>query len=379
MTSRNKISLLLLLTPVLWQPAFGASEDRRESVIRQVGDDLFAAGGRVRVMQDSPGDAIAAGGEVDLSGKVAGDMVAAGGELVLRSAIEGDLYAAGGELELGGTVAGNARLAGGTVEVGPGADIAGGLSAVGGEVTINGRVGRYLQLAAGEARIDGRIGGEVEVTAGELEIGPNAVIEGAVTYRGPKPAVVADGAQVRGGVNNIQRKGMDRSTFGRSMRGGLGVAALLWSIGWMIAGGILITVWPGFTGAVTETARLRPGLSLLVGVLVLIGVPVTIVTLVVTVVGIPMALLLFALYLIWLPLGYVAAAAAAGEWVLRRFRASRPVVTRERIFTLAGALLVLLLLTQIPVAGKLIALLVLLAGTGSLTIVAIARRRGEES
>jgi cytoskeletal protein CcmA (bactofilin family) len=352
----------------------GEAAAEARSVMRTLGDDTFAAGQRVRITQGSAGDAIVAGADLNLSGGIGGDAVAAGRRLTLRDTVGGDLYAAGGELRIEGSVNGNARVAGSRIELDPAAAIGGGMSVAGGEIEIDGRVGRYLQVAGGDTHINGSIGGDVEVRGGKLEIGPQAVIEGAVIFRGPAPPQVAAGAQVRGGVQHVQADGDGGDELRRGLRTAFGVGALFWLVGWLVVGCLLIAVWPRGTLAVTQAARTRPGRSLLAGLLVLVGAPVLVLILIVTLIGIPLGLLLLAAYLVWLPLGYLAAAATVGEWLLLRLRRGREPVVRERILAFCGVLVALFLMVRIPVAGGLLALLLLLAGMGSLVIALMVRR-----
>lgn len=369
------VGLSWLVSATLPHHAAAAQVEREDAEVRVLGDDTFATGSRVSLAQDSPGDVIAAGGNLGLTGRVGGDAVAVGRELSLRSAVDGDVYAAGGELRIEGMVAGNARVAGGRVELDAAGEVAGNMSAAGRYVRIDGRVGRYLQVAAREARIDGRVGGDVEVTGGELQIGPQAVINGRVTFRGPRPPAVEPGAQLLGGVRHVQRSDAGED-LGDRMGLAIGIGALLWLLGWFIAGSILLAACPRLTRSLTLAVRSRPWWSMLCGVLLLIGVPILIVILMVTVIGIPLGLVLLALYLVWMPLGYLVAAAALGEWVLLRARRGREVTVRQRILALAGALVVLALVACIPVIGQVAVALVLLAGLGSLATAFISRRAG---
>lgn len=373
-------SALLLLPLLLTNPAPAAAAQEgareRETVTRRLSDDLFAAGSRVRITDDTGGDALVAGGELDLAGGIGGDTAAVGGEISLRSRIGGDLYAAGGEIELQGVVLGNARLAGGRIQIDRGAEIAGGVSAAGGEVDIDGRVGRYLQVAGGKVRIDGQIGGDVDVAGGQLFIGPDAVVEGVVTFQGPRPPEVAAGAQLRGGLQHVERSWRAGREAASKVGAVVGLGALLWLLGWMIVGAVVIALWPQGARAATNAVLVRPWLSLLVGLLVLTCMPVLILVSMITLVGIPLALLLLAAYLMLLPLGYLATAAALGEWLLVRLRGGdRQPTVRARILALLGALAVLFLLVSVPYVGGLVALLVLLAGIGSLVIAGFTGTR----
>ena len=343
----------------------------REMAVHTFGNDIFMTGSNVRMTTGSAGDAILAGSWISTSGVVQGDEIATGGQVNLGANVEGSLYAAGGHLRLDGKVARNARIAGGRIELGPGADVQGGLSVGGSEVAINGRVGKYLQVGAGHTRIDGRVGGDVDVASGELDVGPDAVIDGVLTYYGPQPATVAGGAVIRGGTHYVERKHWGPARHRR----GFGVGAWIWLAGWIIAGSILLALWPGFAHSVSEAARREPWIALLVGFAVLVCVPVALLMLTLSLIGIPLALLLFCLYLLLLPLGYLAAAAAIGEWVLARVHRGAEIFTRQRILMLIGVLIVLFVLTRVPLLGGTLRFLLIIAGIGSLVIAGAARHR----
>jgi hypothetical protein len=348
----------------------GHAEESEHAVItRQLGNDTFASGGNVRLTEEIFGDAIAAGGEVVVDAPVRGDALLAGGDVELDGTVDEDVYAAGGEIEVSGHVLGSARIAGGDIELGRDAVIDGAVSVAGGQVTIDGRLGQYLQSAAGSTHINGEIEGDVEVSGGELVVGPGAVINGSVTFRGPRPPEVADGATVRGGVQHIK----EREHAG--IKAFAGMFALLWLVGWLIVAWLALVLWPGFARAVVDTARTRPAASFVIGLLLLVCVPALLIALAISLIGLPLAFLLLCVYLLLLPLGYLAAAAAIGEWLLPRIRRGGAITTRHRVFMLLGVLVVLFVITRVPYLGGLVFLVVLLAGMGSLVLAAFARHR----
>ena len=363
----GRLSSVLVTVLVAAIAAQGAGAREHETVTRRLGDDVFMAGGDLRISEPISGDAILAGGRITTSGAVGGDQVAAGGQVDLGANIDGGVYAAGGRVLLDGKVARNARIAGGKVEVGPEADVRGGLTVGGGEVEVNGRVGKYLQVAAGSVRIDGHVAGDVDVTSGELNVGPGAVIDGILAYYGPQPATVAAGAQIKGGMHYVERKQWVHAGRTGTLRG-FGAGAWIWLIGWIVVGSILLALWPGFARSVTDTALRRPWVALLIGIVVLVCVPIAVVLLMISLIGIPLALVGICLYLALLPLGYLASAAAIGEWLLSRMRRGGEIVRRQRILMLLGVLVVLFVLTRVPVLGGIVTLLAILTGVGSLVM-----------
>lgn len=352
--------------------AFGKERGGRdEPVSQRLGDDLFMTGSELQMAGETAGDAILAGRKITTSGSIQGDNVVAGGELTLQAPTGGDLYAAGGKVRLDAEVSGNARMAGGQVHVGREGIIQGGASIAGGDIVIDGRVGRYLQVAGGDIRINGRIDGDVRVTGGELSVGPEAVIEGALSFRGSESPDVASGAQIKGGMRYIEKEGDAKDTIKRIVGG----AAIVWLLGWVIVGCLLLALWPRVTRAVSETEARRPLLALLIGFLVLVCVPVAVVLLAITLIGIPLALLLMALYFVVLPLGYLASIMTIGDALLARLRKGGAVLTRHRIAALIGAAVLVFLATLIPILGPIVAVLVVVIGVGSVVLLAVSRHR----
>jgi cytoskeletal protein CcmA (bactofilin family) len=332
----------------------------------RLGRDLFVGGNSITVRDQVAGDAILAGGQVSLTGPIGGDAAVAGGEVAIGGSIAQDLYAAGGQLRIDGAVMGSARLAGGDIRISRGARIADGLTAAGGRIALEGEMGSYANIAGGSLSIDGKINGNVEAAGGSLRLGPTAVIQGQLTYRGPQAAEVEAGAQVLGGIRNVS---YEPPMYQRSLPVFLGIMALIWFIGWAIVGALLLGLLPHQTRYVTLTARARPWFAALIGLITLVVTPFVIVLLLMSVVGIPLAILLALLYLVLLPFGYLAGVATIGDWLLPRLqRDPAQATTGWRIGAFLIALLAVAILTQIPFIGWLGGLILLMLGMGALLL-----------
>jgi hypothetical protein len=266
-----------------------------------------------------------------------------------------------------GTVGRNARVCGGRVEIGPKADIAGGVSIAGGEVHLEGAVKRYVQIAGGQVRIDGTVGGDVVVTSGSLELGPNARIGGKLRYRSREELQRDPAAQVAGGV---ERAGKSAQAIVHAERRVHRAAGFVWTVGLIVAAAVLVAALPGFTTRVAATLRSRAAMSLLIGFIALVCIPVLAIVLFVTLVGIPLALLTLAAYAALLLLGHVVTGIGLGDWALARFRAGDAARTGWRIGAAIVALLAIAILARIPFLGGLVTFLVLIAGVGALLMQA---------
>lgn len=346
-------------------PAARADEERPSAlVVRTMGSDTFVAGEAPRVAQAVKGDLVATGGDLRIAAPVAGDVIAAGGAVSLEAPAGQDLYAAGCRMNLAGDIARNARVVGCNASLGPQARIGGNASFAAGRVEVLGSIGGYLQAASGKVLIDGAVAGDVDVAAGALELGPRARIGGKLRYRGGEPLKQDPAAQVQGGIERLEMPPRHKER----ERGAGRVALGVWTLGLMVLAAVLVAALPGVSARVLESARTRPGWSLLAGFVALATIPVAVVVLLATVIGIPLALLALIDYVALLLVGYVAGGAALGDAALRRWLAARAAHRGWRALFAALGVLAIGILALIPWLGGLIAFLALLAGMGALVL-----------
>lgn len=350
--------------------AFTAAADGpQRRVDTDLGSDHFAAGSEVVVERPVAGDLIAAGGQLTVRAAVAGDAVLSGGEVRVDGPVGESLYLMGGKLVVNGAVGRNARVGGGQFELGAPAAVAGNLSVGGGDVRIQGRVNGYLQVAGGKVRIDGVVGGDVEARAGELTLGPNARITGKLRYASRSEIQRDPAAQIQGAVERIPVEGgwpmPDDMERGMGRSGGW-----IWTLGLLVLAGVLVTALPGFSGRLADTLRRRFLLSLLLGFVLLVCVPVAAVLVMLTLIGVPLGLLTMALYPALLLLGYVCSGVALGAWAGTRWQPSWSQGRVGRMATAMFGVLAIGLLARVPWLGGGVMAVALLAGVGALALQA---------
>ena len=352
--------------------AFGVwaddDDDRKPVVAHQAGADQFIAGETVTVNQPVAGDLFTSGGSIDIDADVGGDIVAMGGKLRIGADVAQSVYAAGGQVTISSKVGRNVRVAGGEVEIGPRAQILGNVSAAGGQLKLLGPVAGYVQAAGGRIYIDSAVSGDVDAASGRVELGPNARIAGTLRYRSGKEITQDAAAQVLGGVERLaprtRASGKTRDVRFKPSRVGAG----LWALGLTLLAGVLLGVLPRFFGGVAETLRARWGMSLLIGFVLLVCVPVVALMLLVSVIGIPLGLLAIALYLALLPVGYVSAGICLGDWGLQRFKADQAGRLAWRVGAAMLGVAVIALLGWVPWLGVWVGLAALLIGVGALAL-----------
>ncbi len=341
--------------------ACGGGGDRPENQVRRQGEDVLASGSEPTVRDSVPGDAILAGGNVGFSGAVGGDYLGAGGNQAIGGRIHGSLRAAGGNVHVAATVDRNTTLAGGSVVLDSAAVIARNAYIFGGTVQVNGTVREGILASGGTVTINGVVGRDVEVAAGELRIGPQAQIAGNLRYRVPAGKFRMDpAAHVSGTVTALP-----------THKKGWGLFRVLWLLGFLAAGAVVVALLPRFTSEAAEIMTASPGKSALVGLGWIFFVPVAIVVAAVTVIGIPLAFVICALYVVLL---YLARATVA-VWLGRRVLGARAREGREGVlmnFLVGG--LILLILGIIPVIGSWVLIVVTVFGLGTIILRAMSLR-----
>ena len=353
------ISLMMLTVSAAAQ-----QENGDEVVLGSMGADRFVAGGTITVREPVMGDLIAAGGNLSVNTDVGGDLVVAGGDVQLAGVVSQSLYAAGGKVFLDADIARNARVAGGSVSLGTSGQIRGNASLAGGDITVRGPIGGYLQAGGGRLYLDGPIGGDVELAGDRIELGPHARIEGRLKYQSEKDILQASGAEVRGGIERVKDIESTRGELGRfGARRGVGIA---WSLGLVVAAGLLAGVWPAQAVRIREFLQQRFAWSVIVGFVTLVCTPVAVILLLVTVIGMPLALTALAGYAVLLLAGYVASGVGVGHFALHRWKDDRVDSTAWRIGAAALGMLLIVVLGRLPWFGWLIVFVALLFGMGAL-------------
>ena len=369
MPGKSAFAAMLVALGILATSPGAAGQD----AVFAMDEDVFAAGGELRITGKPGGDLIAAGGRVDIEAGGALDVIAAGGRLLVDGLVGEDAILAGGNVSVGGEIAEDLILAGGRVRVNRSARIGDDALIAGGDITLEGSVGSDVVIAGGRMVVGGSIGGNLQAAGGRLEILPGARIAGAVRFRGEEAPVIAPDATIGGDVDYIAETGIGRRW---GPHRGIGWGGGLWIAITLIATGIIVILLiPGIAAGGAERLRSRPLASALIGFAMLVGIPILAVLLMATVIGIPLGLIVMALYPAALFVGFVVAAFGVSEWALRR-RGATPTPLR-RFGTFALVVAVLSLAYAIPWIGGWLALITLLCGLGALGQVLFAARANQ--
>lgn len=322
--------------------------------------DRIEAGEAVSVSDTISGDAMLAGGEVRFSGSAAGSFLGAGGSQVIGGRVASSVRAAGGEVRLEGRVGQNATLAGGSVRLEEDATVERNAYLAGGSVEVRGRVRGSVRVAGGEVVLDGPVGGNVHVEAGRLRVGPDARIDGDLRYRTDEARASIDPAAVISGtveaLPSSAPEGGGGGTFFRVLR----------ILAFVVSGVVVVSLFPRTTGRLVDVVRDRSLISLGVGLLVLVVVPMAVGILALTILGVPLALIVLVLFGVALYLGGIPAALWLGRAILP-WRPENLRASRAADFAVGGV--VLAVVGFVPLVGFLLRLVFTLAGLGAAALL----------
>lgn len=335
-----------------------------------INDDLYLFGGTISVQGTVNGDVVAFGGNITVEGPVTGDVIAAGGTVVVSGPVGGSVRAAGGTVAINGAVEQDVLAGTGNLTMGGSARIGRDLLSGAGAANVTAPVGRNVLAGAGTLVIASTVGGNVRAEVEALQLAPTAVIAGDLVYTSANQADVAQGAVVRGTVqHNVPARVEGEPAAAR----GFADVVLDWLkalVGAFVLGMVLILVLPAFTRGVVVALHRAPWMSLGLGVVLLVGLPILALVLFIAglfVGGWWLGLIAAALWGIALAIGYVLSGLSLGRWILARL--GRPEV--HALLALLLGLVILTLVSAVPYVGWLVGLLAVLFGLGAVAATLI--------
>ena len=368
------VGLVLALTP---SPAAAADIRQGQDITigpsETIEDDLYAVGTNISINGTIHGDLIAAGNNISVDGTVTGDVIAAGNSIAIRGQVGGSVRAAGNMIVLDGKVTNDLIFGGSEVTILSNGRV--GRDAVIGSAnaTITGQIGRDLQAGSTNLKIDGGVGGNVLTTVDRLQLTDRATIGGNLKYTSKNEAQIANASSVKGSTERqVPQDGRAPLVTGPAA---LVVEWLKGLIGLLILGILVVFFFPGFSRRAGEALVRSPWLTLAIGALVLIGLPILAIVFFAVgalIGGWWIGFVVLALFVVVLALSIPVAAVGVGGALLRMTR--RPVPVWLALFI---GLIVLLLVALIPILGGLVIFCALLFGMGATTIAVVGNRRTE--
>ena len=336
-----------------------------------VTDDILAAGNQVSVDPEVKGDVTAVGQDISISGSIKDSVTIAGNSVTVSGPVGNDVWMAGQSVTLAAPVTDNAFLAGSSVKLTDRASVGTDLLAAGNNLTLMGNVGRNMRVAGNDITIGGTVRGNVYAHSNNtIRIIDGAVINGNLFYESPQKASIAPGAKILGRTeHSLPAKEKAKPVFWSKFMFWLGslIASILFGI-------VFIALFPVYSQQTANTIKHSFWVSLGIGFVTLIVVPITCFIIALTILGIPVALALFALYMVLLYAARIPVAIAIGQLLLGRGRESLP----NQFGSMILGLVILYLIGMIPFLGSLVKLVVAAVGLGAFAISYWKLRKSRE-
>lgn len=325
----------------------------------------FAGARQVLIQGTVNGDVYAAGGLVEVDGTINGILVVAGGEVNVSGTVNDRIIAAGGTVRLTGKTMKSITAAGGTITLGKEASVGENLLAAGRTILLNGTVEKEAKTAGGEVHLSGTVKGNLDVAAGRFDSYKGALIGGnlSVETRDTTDVKVEPGT-VQGTVHiKLEERHARQEILG------LGVAAfwfrLVLGLTLFVTAIALSFLLPGHLSAAGQEVSIRPGPSILWGLVAVIAIPIVAGILLITVVGLPLGFFLLGLYFWFLYLSPLILGAGIGARISP--------LDGKRGWALFGpvalGLVIVEVLMLIPVVRTIVFIVSILVGLGAMVVV----------
>ncbi len=298
--------ILLIICFVLLLPAgalaasFHISGDEKTEIKEEEGfKNLYTAANDISVNGPVEGDLVATGMKISVNNHTSNDIFAAGGEINLNSEVGNNARLVGDIIRIDSKIKNDLLTAGSEIDLSDNASIGDDLILIGKNIQISGVVGRNVHIYGGDVVISGKIGGNVVAKhVKSLKIEGSAQIDGSLVYSSVNKAQVDNGAKITG-ITEYQK--IKR-----------GFLASIWIfvarfISTLAFGIVIIYLFPKTSKKIVEKAYLDSAVSGLIGLLVLVLVPISIIPLTISAIGLKLA--------IFLIFGYIALCLLAAAYL----------------------------------------------------------------
>lgn len=322
----------------------------------------YVAGDTVTVAGTIKGDLYCAGKNVFVTGTIEGDVFCAGQNIKVAANVDGDVRLAGQTVTVDGIISRNVTVFGDVVDIAKTAVIGRDLNGASSNFTVDGKVTRDATIGGSSITVLGSIGRDLGADSENLSINEGALVNGWVRYTSINEASIAKGA-VKGEVRYTKQEHSDQAAESN--------AAIVSSFIYMLLAfavlslGIVL-VAPQQVNAVAAVGTKRLGMSILLGVFMLLAAPILLVLIALTFVGIPLAILLGLVWILILVLSGPMFAYYIGRLLLRKH-------TDNAVWTMLVGAAVVVVLFIVPVVNVFAGLASLIIGMGMVSMYAITR------
>ena len=307
---------------------------------KELGGSLFAAGNNIRVTSSVDGLTFVAGNGIKLSNK------------------HDYIFAAGNDIELDKVETKDAYISGNSIRIidSKVRDI----YVAGSKITVNSEIERDAYFAADKVYINSKIGGDVTVASSNIELGENAEIVGKLKY--PKGVELKKTSTTK--INEVETyEDADVKVSTKDFIIGLFLTYI-----YSFLATALLSMFMLFICKHTfaEVKKMKKDasilLTMLIGLVGLIVIPIAAILFMLTLVGIPVSVIGLCFYALLLCLSVVPSVYFFGNWLLGK-------AIKNDYLMMLVALLIFYVVRLIPFLGGLVEFVALLFGFGCYLVV----------
>ena len=249
----------------------------------------------------------------------------------------------------------------GALALGEQARVTGNVIVCGGRFDLRGTIDGDLVVIGGEVDVDARVGGDARIEADAVKLGSAARIAGDLTYTSRRELERDDGAVVGGEVVREEQPQEEDDDSG----GTFGVVWRIWStLSAMLVGLVLVALFRRFLPDVQRTISGEAVMGTLIGFGAFLVVPAASLLAILLLISAPLGVIGLLLFLVALYLAKMPVAVWLGRRLLSLAGASDP----SPYLAILLGLLVLNLLFVVPFLGKLIWLVAIWLGLGTIVL-----------
>ena len=356
-----------------------------DTISTQNGGDTFLAGDQLTQPVATVGDTFMSARTVKVTGDVRGDLHVSGFDVSVNTDAAKDLYAVGGTVVIRGSIAEDLTAAGFSLRTESGSKTQGNARLLGNSVSIEGPVEGALSVMGRDVILNAAIKGDVRILAQTLSFGPDAAVNGTLTYSTedkmavPERVAAAErvvfekpsGARIWEGWDEIGKDVPVLPTFVSLMFGF--VISLLF---FLVLGALMLGFMPKRLSQMRRSIAAAPGQTILLGVIGLSMLFGMVPILALTIVGLPFVpIVLLAIVVVW-TLGYALGAYSVAMRLWAGLGGSPDPSSAARLLVLAAAFIGVALLNFIPFVGWVVNYTLVLLGIGAMTNVLFQRLIG---
>jgi len=356
---------LLAITTCL-SPAWAAAEGGPDLL----GNDLMNTGDQVSMAQHGVDDVFALGRTFDLNAAITGSAHVIAFDVTIKASVGNSLYAAGDHVAVAASVGTDALIVGQTIVID--AAIGGDLRGAASVIDINGPVAGDMQYAGERINFNGPVAGTVALSAEHLTFGPDARIDGDLILYGahsanidiPASVISPDRVIYRASSQLVDQEfvepvGEHMGTMGLGIFYELLVAVVLTSLIVIIAKNFTSSAYArAWQSVLASIGYGFFGLSLLSGSVIVTAL---------TFIGIPMSILLVVVTIVVVFLGYWIGSYFIGARIWLAARGELPGSLLSVLLAVTLGVVCAALMTSVPILGWWLAMAITLFGVGAIS------------